>query len=169
MEIRISRWMGNLNSKWILNALFSMANADVARLDIRIMSMLCVKELLCIGNDLQKSFHHLEVLIKLYKVKPYIFFHLILIVSLRCWFKQQNTCLDNTCTRSNAKLMIWNDKNSNIPRIIIMVKEKCHIPNTILHICKLPIFLFFKKSNPKPISFKLISFHQYIVHCMTNK
>jgi hypothetical protein len=108
-------------------------------------------------------------LIKLYKVKPYILFHLILIVCLRCWFKQQNTCLDDTCTRSNAKLMIWNGKNSNIPRIIVMVKKKCHFPNPILHICKLPIFLFFKKSNPKPISFKLISFHQYNVRCMTNK
>jgi hypothetical protein len=168
MEIRISRWMGNLNNKWILNALFSMANADVARLDIRILSMLCVKELLCIGNDLQKSFHHFEVWLNC-TIKPDIFFHLILIVCLRCWFKQQNTCLDYICTRSNANLMIWNGKNSNIPRIILMVKKKCHVPNPILHICKLPIFLFFKKSNPKPISFKLMSFHQYNVCCITNK
>jgi hypothetical protein len=118
---------------------------------------------------LAKVFPSLWSLIKLFKVKPYIFFHLILIVSFRCWFKQWNTCLDDICTRSNAKLMIWNGKNSNIPRSLLMVKKKCHAPNPILHICKLPIFLFFKKSNPKPISFKLISFHHYNVRCITSK
>lgn len=166
MEIRISRWMGNLNNKWILNALIFNGKCWCCKTWHKNIEYVMCERTIVHWKWLAKIFPSLWSLIKLYKVKPYIFFHLILIVCLRCWFKQQNTCLDDICTRSNAKL---NGKNSNIPRIILMVKKKCHVPNPILHICTLPIFLFFRKSNPKPISFKLISFHQYIVCCTTNK